>query len=238
MINERASASRKRVTATVETAAAGGRETILREAAKLFSSKGFAESGLREIAQMAGIRSSSVYHHFASKERIYEEIIRIAVDAIHASALREIAALPANPSPRQRIEAAIAGHLRALHSNKPFTSTNAQSRMKLPSDVDAVIRPVRDLYSGFWRKLLEDAARAGWLKPGLEPRMLRPLLLGTLNRSVGWFDASQGPVDKLIHTTIETFSGIWSEPPTQAAPKPKPVIQKRTKAPAKKPRPQ
>ena len=128
MINERASASRKRVTATVETAAAGGRETILREAAKLFSSKGFAESGLREIAQMAGIRSSSVYHHFASKERIYEEIIRIAVDAIHASALREIAALPANPSPRQRIEAAIAGHLRALHSNKPFTATHAHSR--------------------------------------------------------------------------------------------------------------
>mgnify|MGYP002144295439 CR=1 FL=1 len=33
---------------------------------------------LREIADKAGIRSSTVYYYFASKERIYEEIIRIA----------------------------------------------------------------------------------------------------------------------------------------------------------------
>jgi len=186
------------------------RDIILREAAVLFSTKGFAESGLREIADKAGIRSSTVYY-FASKERIYEEIIRIAVDTIFASVSAEIAALPEGATPRQRVEAAIRGHLRALHGNKPFTSTNAQSRIKLPEAVSSVIRPVRDGYSAFWRKLLDEALAAGWLKQGLEPRMLRPLILGTLNRTVGWFDEREGPVQALIDTTITTFSGIWNE---------------------------
>ncbi len=193
------------------------RDIILREAAVLFSTKGFAESGLREIADKAGIRSSTVYYYFASKERIYEEIIRIAVDTIFASVSAEIAALPDGATPRLRVEAAIRGHLRALHGNKPFTSTNAQSRIKLPEAVSSVIRPVRDGYSAFWRKLLDEALAAGWLKQGLEPRMLRPLILGTLNRTVGWFDEREGSVQALIDTTITTFSGIWNEAPPARA---------------------
>ena len=201
--------------ATVETVP-GGRQTIMREAAKLFSEKGFAESGLREIAEMAGIRASTIYYHFPSKEYIYEEIIRLAVDMTYAAVCAELAALPDEATPRIRIEAAITGHLRALHSNKPFTSTNAQSRMKLPEEVNAVIRPVRERYSQFWRGLLEQAESSGWLKYDLETRMLRPLILGTMNRTVGWFDPDQGPVDGLIRTTILTFSGIWAEPPPAA----------------------
>lgn len=194
----------------------GGREIILREAAKLFSEKGFAESGLREIAEMAGVRASTIYYHFASKEAIYEEIIRLAVDTIHASAVAELAALPAGATPRMRVEAAIAGHLRALHANKPFTSTNANSRMKLPEEVDAVIRPVREGYSQFWRGLIDDAQAAGWIQPEVDPRMLRPLILGTLNRTVGWFDAGEGSVETLIRTIVQTFSGIWNDSPRPA----------------------
>ena len=216
LARDRPSAHAAPITAAEIEAVTGGRETILREAAKLFSDKGFTESGLREIAEMAGIRASTIYYHFPSKESIYEEIIRLAVDTTYASVCAELAALPDGATPRMRVEAAITGHLRALHSNKPFTSTNAQSRMKLPEAVSAVIRPVRDRYSQFWRGLLEQAESAGWLKRDLDTRMLRPLILGTLNRTVGWFDPDQGSVDGLIRTTILTFSGIWAKPPPAA----------------------
>ncbi|QHE84855.1 TetR/AcrR family transcriptional regulator [Hydrogenophaga sp. BPS33] len=191
---------------------ANAREIILREAAILFSTKGFAESGLREIATMAGIRSSTVYYYFASKDRLYEEIIRMAVDVIFDSVNAQLSNLPENASPRMRIEAAIEGHLTALHSNKPFTSTNAQSRIKLPAEVYAVIQPMRERYSDFWRSLIQEAVEGDCLEPGIEPRMLRPLILGTLNRTVGWFDADEGSLQSLLRTTITTFSGIWRKP--------------------------
>jgi len=192
--------------------ASGGRDTILRAAAILFSTKGYAESGLREIAEMAGIRSSTVYYHFASKEQIYEEIIRIAIDVVSGSVTAELKALPPDATPCMRLEAAIAGHLRALHDNKPFTSTNAQSRIKLPDEVNEVIGPMREKYSSFWRAMLEEAKASGWLKPGLEPNLLRPLMLGTLNRTIGWFDPDKGSLSTLIDTTVTMFSGIWKKP--------------------------
>ena len=130
---------------TAKAPATGGRKNILREAATLFATKGFAESGLREIADMAGVRSSTVYHHFASKEKIYEEIIRIALDSLSAEVTAELQALPADATPRMRVEASIAGHLRALHANKPFTSTNAHSRINLPAEANRIIGPLRDV---------------------------------------------------------------------------------------------
>ena len=201
--------------------APGGRETILKVAATLFATKGYAESGLREIAQLAGIRASTVYYHFASKERIYEEIIRMAIDTIADAIQVELKALAPDATPRMRIETAIAAHLRALHANKPFTSTNAHARVKLPVEIQEVIAPMRDRYSNFWRVMLEEAKSEGWLKPEIETRMLRPLILGTLNRTVGWFDPAQGAVEALIRTTIAMFAGIWNDPA------PAPAVRKR-----------
>lgn len=192
--------------------ARGARDTILKVAATLFSTKGYAESGLREIAEQAGIRASTVYHHFASKERIYEEIIRIAIDGIADAIAHDLRRLAPDATPRLRIETCIAAHLRALHAKQPFTSTNAQSRIKLPAEINLVISPMRERYSNFWRDLLDEARAAGWIKPELETRMLRPLILGTLNRTVAWFDPARGPLEALSRTLIAMLAGIWVEP--------------------------
>ena len=212
-------------------AAGGARETILREAATLFATKGYAESGLREIADKAGMRASSVYHHFSSKEQIYEEIIRIAVERTAQAVRAELASLPADANVRQRFEAALRGHLHALHSNKPFTSTNAHSRIKLPHEVDAVIGKMRAAYAGFWRALIDEAQAVGALRPGVDPKLLRPLVLESLNRTVGWFDARHGSLESLSATLVTMFAGIWAETPVVAdPPAPRSVPAKRARA--------
>ena len=82
------------------------------------------------------------------------------------------------------------------------------------------IGAMREQYSRFWQQLLEEAKTSGALKPNLEPRLLRPLLLGTLNRTVDWFDPRKGPVEPLIESVIAMFGGIWAEPskPPRRAP--------------------
>lgn len=47
----------------------------------MFARKGFAATTVRDIAAEAGILSGSLYHHFTSKNELFEEIIRTAVDA-------------------------------------------------------------------------------------------------------------------------------------------------------------
>jgi AcrR family transcriptional regulator len=55
-----------------------GRETsarILEAAAELFAKRGYGSVPLREIAEAAGIRESSLYNHYHNKQHIFDSII-------------------------------------------------------------------------------------------------------------------------------------------------------------------
>ena len=54
---------------------ATARDEILDAAAELFTSQGFANTSTRAIAEAVGIRQSSLYHHFATKDEILGELL-------------------------------------------------------------------------------------------------------------------------------------------------------------------
>ena len=62
------------------------REQILEVAARLFTSKGYAATSTRDIAEAVGIRKASLYYHFAGKGEIVTELlaqtIRPTVDSV------------------------------------------------------------------------------------------------------------------------------------------------------------
>lgn len=51
------------------------RERIIEEALKLFSRKGYQGTSVKNIAEAVGIRDSSLYKHFRSKEEIFSTIV-------------------------------------------------------------------------------------------------------------------------------------------------------------------
>src|SRR5690606_6446151 len=51
------------------------REQVLEAAALLFTSKGFAATSTREIAEAVGIRQASLYYHFAGKDEILAALL-------------------------------------------------------------------------------------------------------------------------------------------------------------------
>ena len=53
-------------------------ERILDAAELLFSERGFEATGLREVAQAAGIRAPSLYNHFPNKEALYAAVLERA----------------------------------------------------------------------------------------------------------------------------------------------------------------
>src|SRR5262245_3253001 len=69
---------------------AGTIEAIEAAARKLFTSRGFAETSIDDIAARAGVAKGAVYHHFASKEAIFAR----QVDAVQAELAAELAAAP------------------------------------------------------------------------------------------------------------------------------------------------
>ncbi|NUT71464.1 TetR/AcrR family transcriptional regulator [Pseudarthrobacter sp. C4D7] len=73
---------------------ATAREEILDAAAELFTTQGFASTSTRSIADAVGIRQSSLYHHFKTKDDILEDLLEGTVSGGLAFA-RAVASLPA-----------------------------------------------------------------------------------------------------------------------------------------------
>lgn len=59
--------------------AASPREQILEAAARLFTSKGYAATSTREIADAVGVRQPSLYHYFNGKPGILTELLERSV---------------------------------------------------------------------------------------------------------------------------------------------------------------
>jgi AcrR family transcriptional regulator len=58
------------------------RSAILRAASDLFGRQGYAATSVDEIAAAAGVAKGAVYHHFASKERLFEPVLEATTAAL------------------------------------------------------------------------------------------------------------------------------------------------------------
>src|SRR3954471_15479210 len=59
------------------------RQDILDAALDLFAENGFFGTSMREIARAVGVRESALYHHFTSKEALFEALMNeAAMEAI------------------------------------------------------------------------------------------------------------------------------------------------------------
>ena len=58
------------------------KEKILFEALELFSNNGFEAVSMRDIGAKVGIRESSIYKHYSSKQDILDAIVKRAMEEI------------------------------------------------------------------------------------------------------------------------------------------------------------
>lgn len=56
------------------------RQEILRTALELFVARGYAATKISDIAQAAGMSTGLLFHYFESKEKLYEELVRMGLE--------------------------------------------------------------------------------------------------------------------------------------------------------------
>ena len=186
------------------------RQAILDASARLFSDQGFSGTTIRQIAEHANIESGSLYHHFHSKNAILQEVLVFAISTTDRRTRATVTELPEGTSPRQKIEAALQAHLQVLHDHIEYTSTNSRYSGQIPTSVQTLVQPHRQNYSDFWQELLRQAQEDGAIKEDLNLSLLRPLILGTLNHTIDWYDAKRGNIDELFGIIKVMINGIWN----------------------------
>ena len=211
-------ASKPPPVAAHEPAIEATRDQILLQAARLFRHQGYAATTLRQIADAADIKAGSIYYHFGSKDEILGVVLDAGIEAVTAAVKSRIAALPPDASYRERIGAAIEGHLYGLLHHGDFTSANIRNYGQIPLAAKNKHRLVRRGYAQYWDDLLSEAQASGALRADASLAVIRLYLIGALNWTVEWYNPQRGSF-KTFAAQISTivFDGIGA-PGLKAAP--------------------
>jgi AcrR family transcriptional regulator len=182
------------------------RQQILDVAAKLFRARGYTETSLRDIGKQAGMKAGSLYYHFASKEELAAEVLRIGVQKVHRSVVMAVDALGGTANARSKLEAAMTAHLETLLDESDYTSAHIRCFPYVPETLRVELSTARLEYEAVWRVLLDDVAESGALPSGTDRNAARLVILGALNWSLEWYDPARGRPSELTRTLIAAFT--------------------------------
>jgi TetR/AcrR family transcriptional regulator, cholesterol catabolism regulator len=178
------------------------RRRLLDAAAAEVARLGPAGAGLGGIAAAAGLRTGSIYFHFASKDELIATMLEEGLRESLRRLEEALAAVPDAADARARLRAAIRAHLRALHELDDYAAVVLDRGTSRAVPAAAEFRELRKQYGARWRELVAEAQAAGALAPEVDPAEVRDLLFGALNSVLGrsgWTpDAVARSVERLI----------------------------------------
>ena len=158
------------------------RMEILRAAGREFRSRGFMETGMRDIAEAAEISPANLYNYFQGKH----EILFFCQDS---SLDRMITALGKarrmRTSSGMRLRLVVVSHLRCLLDEVEGSAAHLLTNA-LPEPQQRYLLAKRDRYELGVRNLIAAGMRTGEFASG-DAALVARAMLGALNWSVQWF---------------------------------------------------
>lgn len=170
-----------------QTGLAARPEQILDIAARQFRNRGYAAVSMRDIATEAGMRTPSLYYHFAAKDDLVIAVMDRGIVVVREAVMAALAALPADAGDAQRLETAMRAHLRALHGMSDYTSANVRIFGQLPEALRRANMAERRAYQAIWSRLLVPVCAQD---PATLPARVA-FVIGALNATLEWVDPAR-----------------------------------------------
>jgi len=172
-----------RVSTRVSAMDESPRGRILQAAARLFGSRGFGRTTVRELAAEVGIQSGSLFHHFKSKDEILEAVM---VEVIELNTGRMLAALAHACDPLERLRVLLRCEINSITGDtRRAMSLLVNEWNSLDAAAQARVLVLRDRYEKLFLDAIADAANS---LVEVEPFILRRLIYGVHAGLRTWFN--------------------------------------------------
>jgi AcrR family transcriptional regulator len=206
-------------TGSIDMKSVRTRERILDAAAHVLSRKGYAGTRLTDVAEVAEIQAPAIYYYFPSREDLIEEVMWSGVAHMTEYVQKQLDALPPETTVMDRIEVAVESHLRYQLEVSDYTTAAIRNVGQIPESIRLRFTTEANKYGDVWRKLIQDAKNDGELRPELDPRAVRMLVLGALNWAAEWWNPRRGSLEQLIRTARSIVrAGLNAEPAAESTP--------------------
>ena len=133
-------------------------QQVRRAAVALFASRGFHATGIRQLADTVGIKSSTLYHYMGTKEDLLFTIVqdssRRLIDA--AQRLADLGL-----TPEAIVCALVQMHVSVHATHRDETAVVDNELRHLDSKGRAHAVELRDVYEGFWTRAISAGVQGG-----------------------------------------------------------------------------
>jgi AcrR family transcriptional regulator len=178
------------------------REAVIRAAARAFSTRGYHDTSIDEIAAALNVTKPTIYYYVANKEQLLLECILTGLERVLEPFRR-----PPVPgaSARQRLNDMIRHYAQAIASEYGGCMVRAEDLGLAPESLARIKKLKSEIDHGI-RALLEEGIRDGSISTG-NPKMTSFALAGALNWIAHWYRENQSMTAAEI---AEAFVGIFN----------------------------
>jgi AcrR family transcriptional regulator len=190
------------------------RHAVLRHAAELFDARGYHRTQMSEIAAASGIRKTTLYHYFRSKDEIlysiHDEFIELLIASQEDEARTRLA-------PADQLLGVIADILKLMETHRGYVRVFFEHWRDLPPDARASIKGRRDHYERLVLEILRNGVSDGSFRD-LDSRLAAMAIFGSCNWAYQWYDPN-GPLqvddiarafyDQILNGIASPHSPTW-----------------------------
>lgn len=183
------------------------KEIIIREAARLFSEKGYERTSMRAIAEAAGVSKPAIYYYFSNKDELFESMLELAASHITDTM---VAIRDSTLTPTEKLNF-IAMHRFELYNQHPEISkflmdiSGGNIKRKMLANFLDRHKDVRTIVSD----IIEEGQTAGSYAEEWDARLVSYMFLGGLNmylmnyNKTGEGELSTAKAKELVATLID-----------------------------------
>ncbi|MEZ5131594.1 MAG: TetR family transcriptional regulator KstR2 [Mycobacterium sp.] len=161
------------------------RGELLSLAASMFAERGLRATTVRDIADAAGILSGSLYHHFASKEAMIDEVLRGFLDWLFER-YQEI--IDTEPNPLARLVGLFMASFDAIeHHHAEVVIYQDEAKRLSAQPRFAYISELNVRQRTMWVDVLTEGIAQGYFRPDIDVDLAYRFIRDTTWVSVRWY---------------------------------------------------
>jgi AcrR family transcriptional regulator len=155
-------------------------ERILDAALSVFSSRGYRDASVDEVAEAADTSKGGVYFHFPGKQAIFLALLERSAGVLLD---RVVEAVEAEREPVARADAALRAVLKLFGSHRAMARLFLLEALGAGAEFHAKMASVNGRFTAFIRQNLDEAVRQGAIAP-VDTAVASQVWFGALNQVV------------------------------------------------------
>lgn len=176
------------------------RREIFNAAVNIFLEKGFQETSMQEIAEVAGMGKSTLYDYFKTKDEI---LVFVFVEELNKLTFRAKKIASQNLPAERRLRQILEMHLSYLVENKDLFLRLSMEVQRISLGSQKRIQAGRYVYQDLLREIIEEGICEGTFRK-VEPLLAARLLMNTL-LPVIYASRPTGTPEEMLKEAMDIF---------------------------------